>query len=211
MIIEIIKDMASFTIILVYWIVGFSLMFYLFTFDKDNDFQDSFDIYDQVQMFVNSLQFTYMLSFGDFETSGFTAQQWILFIISTFFIPLVLFNLIIAVMGDTYDRVQTLATSVDLKEQAKLVMEVEGLLNLKNKTSNKKLQRLLICHNAEIGQDAPEQLLWEGKIKILTKIIQRVEEKVQGTISMRQDILDAVDEVKTIVKKEKEKKELQNY
>ncbi|CDW81552.1 wd-40 repeat protein [Stylonychia lemnae] len=201
MIIEIIRDMASFTIILIYWIVGFSLMFYLFTFERDYDYEESFDIYNSVLIFVNSLQFTYKLSFGDFDTTEFSSQQWILFIISSFFIPLVLFNLIIAVMGDTYDRVQTLATSVDLKEQAKLVMEVEGLLNLKNKTYVSKLHRLLICHNAEIGQDAPEQIKWEGKIKILTKIIQRVEEKVQGSIGIKKDILDAVDEVKIMVKK----------
>ncbi|CDW79841.1 serine threonine protein kinase [Stylonychia lemnae] len=207
MIIEIIKDMASFTIILAYWIIGFSLMFYLFTLQKVYDPMDTFDIENSRQLIVDSLQFTYRLSFGDFDTSEFSLQEWVLFIISSFFIPLVLFNLIIAVMGDTYDRVQTSALSVDLKEQAKLVMEVEGLFRIKEKPNCIKLQRLLICHNAEIGEDSSEQFQWEGKIKTLSKNIQKIDDKIQGTLNMKQDILDAVDEVKTMVKKLQQKKD----
>ncbi|CDW80622.1 wd-40 repeat protein [Stylonychia lemnae] len=210
MIIEIIKDMASFSIILVYWIVGFSLMFYLFSFEKEYGREDSFDIDASSLNFLDSLQFTYKLSFGDFDTEEFTVQQWILFIISTFFIPLVLFNLIIAVMGDTYDRVQTSAASVDLKEQAKLVLEVEGLLNFKNKGQQVNLKRLLICHDAELGENAPEQMMWEGKIKILTKMIQKVDEKVQGSLNMKQDLFNAVDEVKSMVKSIKMKLDLKS-
>lgn len=108
MIVEIIKDMSSFTILLVYWIVGFNLMFFLFVMNtKKAETTDEADITSGTSFtqFMNELTVTYKLSFGDFSTDDFTLLQWALFILSSFFIPLVLFNLIIAIMGDTYDRV----------------------------------------------------------------------------------------------------------
>lgn len=65
-----------------------------------------------------------------------------------------LFNLIIAIMGDTYGRVQTSARCVDLREQANLVLEVEGLLHWKRQVNEDNKQKLLICFDAELVEDA---------------------------------------------------------
>lgn len=71
---------------------------------------------------------TYTLAFGDFSTDDYSVFEWLAFVIASLFIPLVLFNLLIAIMGDTYDRVQTNAKCVDLQQQAELVLEIESLM-----------------------------------------------------------------------------------
>ena len=55
--------------------------------------------------FADKLKSTYVLAFGDFNTDDFTVVEWLVFVGASLFIPLVLFNLLIAIMGDTYSRI----------------------------------------------------------------------------------------------------------
>jgi len=93
MIIQIIKDMLSFMIVLVYWIIGISMMFYIFVKAADST---------GTTTFVTTLKYTYRLSYGDFNVDDYTSAEWLVFILVSIFIPLILFNLVIAIMGDTY-------------------------------------------------------------------------------------------------------------
>jgi hypothetical protein len=101
MVIEIIKDMMSFSVILIYWILGVSIIFYLLA-SKTSTEEAPFTI---TSFFVDSLKHTYRVAFGDFDTDNYSSPQWVIFILTSLFIPLVMFNLVIAIMGDTYDRV----------------------------------------------------------------------------------------------------------
>lgn len=53
---------------------------------------------------------------------------------ATFFIPLVMFNLIIALMGDTFGRVKEASACVDMREKANMVLEVENFLKWRSVT-----------------------------------------------------------------------------
>jgi hypothetical protein len=43
--------------------------------------------------------------YGDFSPDDYTAAGWVLFIISSILMPLVMLNMLIAIMSDTYARV----------------------------------------------------------------------------------------------------------
>jgi hypothetical protein len=43
--------------------------------------------------------------YGDFSPDEYTTANWILFIIASILLPLVMLNLLIAIMSDTYARV----------------------------------------------------------------------------------------------------------
>jgi len=126
MIVEIMSDMSSFTIILVYWIIGLNVAFFMLSQAKKPSSKDPQP--DTTESFLENLKITYRLAFADFSPEEYTSLEWFMFVLGSCFIPLVLFNLIIAIMGDTYDRVQTSAKCVDLKEQANLILEAEQLL-----------------------------------------------------------------------------------
>jgi hypothetical protein len=129
MVIEIMKDMSAFMIILIFWIVGYSFIFYIFV---DHSAYDTALINtpdDLPEMpFVSTLKEIYRLSYGDFSPDNYKASQWLIFIIATLFIPLVMFNLVIALMGDTFGRVKEVSASVDMKEKANMVLEYEHFL-----------------------------------------------------------------------------------
>jgi hypothetical protein len=66
---------------------------------------------------IDSLLYTYRMGLGDFDTGNYNDSKyatlvWILFILCTVFIQILLLNLLIAIMGDTFERVQ------EMKEQA---------------------------------------------------------------------------------------------
>ena len=50
------------------------------------------------------MQYTYLLMYGEFSVDE-GPVYWILFVISTIYMPLVMLNMLIAVMSDTYNRV----------------------------------------------------------------------------------------------------------
>lgn len=75
------------------------------------------------ELMVNSLTHNYRLMFGDFNVDDYSVAQWILFIIASTFLPLVMLNMLIAIMSDTYARVMGEVVPSDYYELTKLILE----------------------------------------------------------------------------------------
>ena len=58
----------------------------------------------------------YVIAYGDWEIEGFTTQRWIIFIIHTIVGPLVLMNLLISVISDTFNQFIVKKQEENLKE-----------------------------------------------------------------------------------------------
>ena len=59
---------------------------------------------------MNSLIYSYKLSLGDFDTENFAeagdrSLLWVLFVLGTLILQITLLNMLIAIMGDTFDEV----------------------------------------------------------------------------------------------------------
>lgn len=87
----------------------------------------------------------YRLDYGDFDTDNYTASQWSLFIFASVLNPLIMLNLLIAIMGDTYDRVQNSFLVANMHEIADVILEYESLLFWK-RTRTKKMY-FQVCTN----------------------------------------------------------------
>ena len=90
MIIEIFKGMFSFLIIFLFVVLVFSLGLMALRGDE----------------FVEIWQASYQSSFGDFEDDYLTHSERTIFFLASVFLPLVMLNLLIAIMGDIHDKVQ---------------------------------------------------------------------------------------------------------
>ena len=66
--------------------------------------------------------------YGDFDTESYDPGMWILFVIASIFMPLVMLNLLIAIMSDTYERVSNTMTEADGNELNELILEQEKML-----------------------------------------------------------------------------------
>eukprot|EP00347_Sterkiella_histriomuscorum_P006093 403354093 len=200
MVIEIMKDMSSFMILLIYWIFGINIVFFQLFLNKkisSAEIGEGHEEGQNLEYFLENLKMTYRLAFGDFSPDEYTSLEWLVFILSSVFIPLVLFNLIIAIMGDTYDRVQTSAKCVDLKEQANLVLEVEELMYWKRDVGEGDKKKILICFNEELSEDTNnDSAQWEGKIKGLQKSMVRIESKIIDLSKTNEAILSTLASLK---------------
>ena len=62
----------------------------------------------------DSFRNSYVLALGELgEFGDFTWLQFVIFIMFSFFVPLVLMNMLIAIMSDAYERVQANAIAAD--------------------------------------------------------------------------------------------------
>lgn len=74
---------------------------------------------------------------GDFSYDDYSPAQWVLFVISSVFMPLVMLNLLIAIMSDTFERVTNSMVEADGRELNSMILEQEAML-FWNKNKNEK-------------------------------------------------------------------------
>jgi len=74
---------------------------------------------------------SFVLAFGEtgpFDEAGLF--EFFIFALFSFFIPLTLMNMLIAIMADAYERVQSNAISADAKQLAEMEHEYEELMRV---------------------------------------------------------------------------------
>ena len=124
MIIEITSDMKYFLVVLMMAVLAFTNAFYILTVNLAE--LDSKVPY--------SFVFSYRMGLGDFNTDDFGSSKdelllWILWFANTLIINIILLNLLIAIMGDTFDRVLETTEGSMLKEITAMMQENEFLFN----------------------------------------------------------------------------------
>lgn len=109
MIFEVLKDLGVFLIVVIVIMVGFSTMFFGMI-SSNNGNNEIVDIY--FNSFPLSLVRTFGMMLGDFDLDTFTNSSNIsvlstsFFMLYMFLMMVVFLNLLIAIMGDTFDRVK---------------------------------------------------------------------------------------------------------
>ena len=125
MIVAVIGDMRIFLAVFLVSLVTFSQS--MFIISNNNPEEDRF-----IASFAESLLFTYRISLGDWETDALgstdTAIIMFLFLFSTLFLCVVMLNLLIAIISDTYARVEGTSANELYKNLADLIMENEYLV-----------------------------------------------------------------------------------
>ena len=114
--------------------------------------------------------FSYRMILGDFQVSGFSTKDeeilWILFLLNTVILTIVLLNLVIAIMRDTFDRVQKSQESTMLKELVLMILENEFLVSRKRLFNNAKYIVIIEPERVE-----GKKISWEGKLGQLKNYI----------------------------------------
>jgi WD40 repeat protein len=168
MISETFLDIIPFLLIFFSSTVTFALLFYIST-DSDH--------------FSSTFVYSYQLNFNDFSglmpsgySENFSLTFWTIFFLASIMNPIILLNMLIAIMSDTYDRVQEDQIVADCKEMAGMIMQVESMMFWRrhlNKTSF--IQRCDYVRDLRSGDNE-----WVGKIRAIKKSISRLQVKVKG-------------------------------
>ena len=181
MIIEISKDMVPFLIIVFTLLFGFTNAFFIIadnvkgTQDMDcrdddgNEFEGRFT---GKNLFL-ALTYTWQQGLGEFNTDQFCTSNFeefvfILWIFCTFFFLMVFLNLLIAVLSDSFDKIQETLENNLLKEQAIMMKDNEILLN--RKKVFKDVKYLILIEKVLVTDKSGS---WGGKLDYVNRIIKR--------------------------------------
>jgi hypothetical protein len=73
----------------------------------------------------------YVLAYGDFGSfDEFSITKFMVFVVSTFIVPLVMMNLLIALISDSYATIQANQVSTNTRSLAEMLLEMEQITNL---------------------------------------------------------------------------------
>ena len=125
MIIEVIYDMRSFLLVLLITIAAFGDS--MLTISQGNDEKNHF-----IFGFIDALTYTYRLILGDWDTEHFgdvaVPLVWILFLLCTVFNLIVMLNLLIAIISESFARVNENAEAAAYQEMAAMISENSYLI-----------------------------------------------------------------------------------
>ena len=94
-----------------------------------------------------------------------SSLAWLIFVSATFFSQIIILNMLIAIMSDTYDRV------MEMQEIAKMKLKVSILDDLSHLVEvEEKLKRYLFAATQQNSDDV-EANEWVGKIAAIKRII----------------------------------------
>src|SRR5690606_13710001 len=93
MIFEIIRDGVSFAVVIFTYIVAFTILMYQSRKLKEEESLDFWDVAIE----------TYTFAIGNYDTENYSGVTMPFFILGSIFMPLILLNMLIALMGNTYN------------------------------------------------------------------------------------------------------------
>ena len=161
---EVFKDMTSFLILLFYSTFSFALIYFIMV----NNLKSNSN--EKTEDFSTYIATAYLLNLGDFATDNYGLFEWIIFFFASVINPLIMLNLLISIMGDTYGRVKEEKETADLKELTQMVIEGEYLMFCKRKHGKRTYMQ--ICALEEVTTEASSQIERIGKLKKRLKGIQ---------------------------------------
>ena len=131
----------------------------------------------------DSLLFTYNIALGSWDVSGLGKSDTLiimtLFILSTLFLCIIMLNLIIAVISDTYARVEGTSQNELYKNFSDLIMENEYLVPAKQIAEHDNAGSYLYI--AKLDENDGDQDELEGQLS-----------ELKNTITQRVSVLDRV-------------------
>lgn len=196
---EVFKDMYSFILILSYSTYSFALIYFIM---ENNIIRYSPDIESDTLPFSDYIATAYLLNLGDFDTSDYGAFEWMIFFFASVINPLIMLNLLISIMGDTYSRVKEEQEIADMKELTQMVIEGEYLLFCKRKHGRKTYMQ--ICKKEEVNNKETSVDYTLKKIKDLiksfeTKFESRFKESKKDLKESIGAVNNKLDEITTLI------------
>lgn len=180
LIVETIRGIGYFTIIFIFIIGAFANAIYILdanrvagTEESDGSMMLGGEIENRA---FDALLNQYMLALGEFQSDAFSADGapnsqiiWILFVITTFLSQITVLNMLIAIMGDTFDAVLEKQEQYAMKEKISILNDFVSIVEFfSDKTNVKKF--IYVAEPKNRGDD--EGGSWDGKIGAIKKGIQ---------------------------------------
>ena len=190
MIIAVFRDIIYFIFILIIVCVAFGSSFYIISNQNRSDDPEQ-DLHF-IDSYILGIFYAYQIALGDFATDEFGQFNlwlvWILFLLSTLFVVIIMFNLLVAIVGDTFERVLSHCENSMYMEIASLMVDNEHLISGKDAEKyNQENGKYLIVVKPDLEDSGDDQ--WEGRMAAIKKTIQKVDQEVSAVIEDRNKVI----------------------
>ena len=176
--------MRSFTLILGLIIVGFSLIFREFGEGSEENYGTSL---------LNS----YNLLYGPPDDEGDFFSLPFLFSLTCFIVSVILLNMLIAIMGDSFEKVQEKRALTDSKEKVEMLYETiilkrylhnlfsRGRRSKDSEDDDSRKKCIIFCEETLASEDSTSKDEWEGRINLIKKTIRNINRESQLAIEKK--------------------------
>lgn len=113
-------------------IIGFGASFQILSNNNDPSIEGA----QFLSSFSHSIIYSYRMSLGDFSLDAFDVSEdviliWSLFVICSIFTTVILLNMLIAIMGESFNKVNEEAEQQRVREHLQLIVENDFLIDRK--------------------------------------------------------------------------------
>ena len=162
------KDILPFLVILFYLNFTFALTFY-----KLDQLKERPDFPGFTEAWIHS----YTLNFNSYHVSVYKDyKEWVVFIIATVTNPLILMNMIIALLGNTFTMVKDQAGAADMKELAGMIIEFESMLFWRRRNESKLYVQ--ICSSSNISVEEADDV--KSKVKEISSCVNEANQGLES-------------------------------
>lgn len=179
---EVIKDMQSFLILLAYSTYSFALIYFIMI---NNVIKYNSAPEHEAKPFSYYITDSYLLSLGQFSTDNYGPFEWVIFFFASVINPLIMLNLLISIMGDTFGRVKQEQEIANMQELTGMVIEGEYLLFCKRNQGRKMYMQIckeLELTNVELSIDIKLDNM-KQRIRIIEDTVAKKSEEMKNEIN----------------------------
>ena len=120
----------------------------------------------------------YELNMGDIGSANSeNAATYLYFMMASVINVIIMLNLLISILGDSFDSFQMDALQIDCLEMAELILEIEGLMFWKKSMNEKKYMQTCQITEGEENQE------WEGKVKMVLVTVRKMRQEIQDELA----------------------------
>ncbi|CAG9320444.1 unnamed protein product [Blepharisma stoltei] len=189
---NVIKDMISFVIFLFFLDIAFVVIFIAIDFLEHNEIQSIGSYFISI----------YLLNYGDFNTDDYTTIKWVFCFFATLCNTLIMLNLCIAIIGNSFTKVQENRVIADQLEMIDIILECELLMVTRRDKGIKKYLQMCSAKDSKEGkQDKIEEMLDEMKGN-LSKAIEELSGKTDKVVEGKQDIAELKEMVQALFRRQ---------
>ncbi|XP_022241912.1 transient receptor potential cation channel subfamily V member 6-like [Limulus polyphemus] len=146
-------DIVRFSIIYLIFLLGFTQAFF-FLFKNQTGESQRFKTYSQTWMALFHMTLGYY-EYSEFSDTFYSALTWFVFAVFMVIMPILMLNMLIAMMGNTYCEVITQSEREFVKQWAKIVVALERAVS--QKKAKEYMQSYSIRLASPSGDDDPEK------------------------------------------------------
>ena len=160
------KDIKIFIVLIFVALATFGIPMIILNFnrEKDNQVVDGLFSFWFLNMFINQ----YLLALGEFSIDNFAENPqsilcYVFFICATFITQITMFNMLIAIMGDTFEQITENKALNSTKSRLELMGDLQANLMAQKKQKEKGGRFLFLIKPRETQNNSDEQ--WQGSLK----------------------------------------------